>query len=93
MFGAKLTDLAEFPALESVDPKAASKKSWKRFRNTLIIILLAAAAGAGIWWKISSDRNKKADKECVEAVSEEAATGETQALLEPEEAVTESVTE
>ncbi len=93
MFGAKLTDLAKFPALESVDPKAASKKFRRKVRNNLIIILLIAVAGAGIWWKISSDRNKKADKECVEAVSEEAATGETEVLLEPEEAVTESVTE
>ena len=93
MFGAKLTDLAEFPALASVDPKEASQKRWKRFRNTLIILLLAAAAGAGIWWKISSDRNKKADKERVEAVIEQAAASEGEAPIEPEEAVSENITE
>lgn len=42
-FGSYFTQLAKFPALESVDPKLASKRRWRRFRN--FVLLLAILAG------------------------------------------------
>lgn len=48
-FGSYFTQLAKFPALESVDPKAAARKRWRRFRNFLIVLILIAAAVA-FWY-------------------------------------------
>ena len=47
-FGSTLTDLAKFPVLESIDPKAARKRRCRRFRNTLIIIILLAAGAFAV---------------------------------------------
>ena len=70
-FGAGLTCLAKFPALESVDPKAAAKRRWRRFRNTIIILLLLAA-GAYAGYRIYTNRAaaKAAEMECCEMMDE-----------------------
>ncbi|MCQ2145553.1 MAG: hypothetical protein MJY72_07400 [Bacteroidales bacterium] len=50
-FGSYFTSIAKFPALESVDPKAAAKKRWRRFRNFLLVLILIAAAVAFWYYK------------------------------------------
>lgn len=86
-FGAGLTSLAKFPALELVDPKAAKKRAWRRFRNTVIILLILAGGGYGIYWKIQKDKAEAA------AAAELAAAEAEAAALEEQKAATIEITE
>lgn len=59
-FGASLTALAKFPAIESVDLRAAQRRNFRRFRNTLLVILLLAAGGIYAGWRFRVSGRKAA---------------------------------
>ncbi len=69
-FGAGLTELAKFPALESVDPKAASSKKCRKVRNIVIVILLLACCGYAGYRCYTKKAAAKAAAESVEAVAD-----------------------
>lgn len=77
-FGSYFTQLAKFPALESVDPKLAAKKRWRRFRN--IVILLAILGGLGYYGYTIREKKRAAEAERAAFVADSLAQVEAAAL-------------
>ncbi|MCQ2134534.1 MAG: hypothetical protein MJY88_06165 [Bacteroidales bacterium] len=76
-FGSYFTQLAKFPALESVDPKLASKRRWRRFRN--FVLLLAVLCGVGFYCYKLREKRIAAEAERAAFVADSIARAEADA--------------
>lgn len=76
-FGSYFTQLAKFPALESVDPKLASKRRWRRFRN--FVLLLAVLCGVGFYCYKLREKRIAAEAERAAFVADSIAKAEADA--------------
>lgn len=81
-FGSYFTQLAKFPALESVDPKLASKRRWRRFRN--FVLLLAVLCGVGFYCYKLREKRIAAEAERAAFVADSIARAEADAAALPQ---------
>ena len=99
-FGRKLTKLAKYPRLSSVDPKVRRRACWRRFFLILAILVLGAAAYALFTDRLAcigipNPCQKAAKVECVEeaAPAETVAEEASPAAEQPEETPAEETAE